>query len=83
MIIFCREVVHLGDLDLNPNVSDDADPINIPIARVITHERYNAREYTTDIALLKLSQTVRFNGKFYSYINFLYYPPLPQDPVQF
>lgn len=58
--------MHLGDLDLNPDVPDDATPINIRIARVITHERYNAREYTTDIALLKLDQTVRFSGKFHS-----------------
>ncbi|VVC37364.1 Hypothetical protein CINCED_3A022459 [Cinara cedri] len=55
------ETVHLGDLDLNPNVADDAVPINVPIARILTHEQYNAREYTTDIALLKLNQSVRFN----------------------
>uniref|UniRef100_A0A2S2Q5Y0 CLIP domain-containing serine protease n=1 Tax=Sipha flava TaxID=143950 RepID=A0A2S2Q5Y0_9HEMI len=54
-------VVHLGDLDLNPDVQDSASPIDVPISRIITHERYNAREYTNDIALLKLESTVRFN----------------------
>lgn len=55
----------MGDLDLNPSVKDDASPLDVPVSRVITHERYNAQEYTNDIALLKLENPVRFQGKFF------------------
>ncbi|CAH1710302.1 venom protease [Aphis gossypii] len=54
-------VAHLGDLNLDPTVDDGSRPIDIPITRVITHEKYNAQEFTNDIALLKLENNVRFN----------------------
>lgn len=56
--------MHLGDLNLDNNVRDGASPVDVPVARVITHERYNAQAYTNDIALLKLENTVNFNSKF-------------------
>lgn len=62
-LLFFRAVAHLGDLNLDPTVDDGSRPIDIPITRVITHERYNAQEYTNDIALLKLENNVRFNRK--------------------
>lgn len=59
-----REIVRLGDLDLDPNVNDGAEPINIPIEHVIKHEHYNRNEITNDIALLKLTNIVSFSSKF-------------------
>lgn len=61
--IFFRVSVRLGELDLNPNVTDGATPIDIPIQHVIPHELYNAQEHSNDIALLKLEKTVTFNSK--------------------
>jgi len=46
-------------------VDDGSRPIDIPITRVMTHEKYNAQEYTNDIALLKLENNVRFNRKYF------------------
>ncbi|XP_050544569.1 venom protease-like [Daktulosphaira vitifoliae] len=54
-------IAHLGDLDLNPNVRDGAGPVDVPVERVMTHENYNAQDYTNDIALLKLDRSVGFN----------------------
>lgn len=54
-------VAHLGDLNLDNNVNDGAAPIDVPVARVLIHERYNAQEYTNDIAVLKLENKVNFN----------------------
>lgn len=71
MFIF-RAVARLGDLNLDPNVNDGADPIDIQIARIMTHERYNAREYTNDIALLKLENNARFNRKFFNFYMTIY-----------
>ncbi|KAL4112928.1 hypothetical protein QTP88_016643 [Uroleucon formosanum] len=54
-------VVRLGDLNLNPNVVDGADPIDVAILRVIIHNQYNTRELKNDIALLELGNSVGFN----------------------
>ncbi|XP_050433643.1 venom protease-like isoform X2 [Adelges cooleyi] len=54
-------IAHLGDLDLDSKVRDGAAPVDVPIERVMTHESYNAQDYTNDIALLKLETVVRFN----------------------
>ncbi|CAI6351380.1 unnamed protein product [Macrosiphum euphorbiae] len=54
-------VVRLGDLNLDPNVVDGAEPIDVAISRVIIHTRYNSRTNTNDIALLKLGNSVGFN----------------------
>lgn len=56
--------MRLGDLDLDNKVKDGASPIEVPVTRVITHERYNTKQFVNDIALLKLKNTVNFNGKF-------------------
>lgn len=66
---FFRVVARLGDLNLDPNVNDGAEPIDIPIARILTHKEYNAREYTNDIALLKLENNARFGRKLF--VNFI------------
>lgn len=64
LLFFFRTVARLGDLNLDPNVNDGANPIDIQIERIMTHERYNAQEYTNDIALLKLGNNARFDRKF-------------------
>jgi len=56
---------------LDNNVRDGASPIDVPIARIIAHERYNAQEYTNDIALLKLENSVTFNSKFFLFCRFI------------
>lgn len=56
-------MVRLGDLDLNPNVNDGAEPIEILIDSIIIHERYlHGRKIINNIALLKLKDSVTFNG---------------------
>ncbi|XP_050544578.1 venom protease-like isoform X2 [Daktulosphaira vitifoliae] len=51
----------LGDLDLNPEVDDGAEPIDIPIQKIITHQSYSKITHANDIALLKLDRPVLFN----------------------
>ncbi|XP_060870725.1 venom protease-like isoform X2 [Metopolophium dirhodum] len=55
------QVVRLGDLNLNPNIKDEANPIDVPISLVIRHNQYNAEDLTSDIALLKLAYSVSFD----------------------
>lgn len=57
--------MRLGDLNLNPLVEDGANPIDVPISRIIRHERYNPSNVVNDIALLKLEKRVTFNGKYF------------------
>jgi len=52
--------VRLGELDLNPEVKDGANPVDIPIERYIVHESYKKTSYVNDIALLKLNRSVTF-----------------------
>lgn len=60
-----RDIARLGDLDLNSNVPDGANPIDIPVSRIIVHENYISRTMMNDIALLKLENNVRFNSKLF------------------
>lgn len=60
--------MRLGDLNLDPNVVDGADPIDVAIVRVIIHNQYNTRELKNDIALLKLGNSVGFNRKNFFYL---------------
>ncbi|XP_060849912.1 venom protease-like [Rhopalosiphum padi] len=53
--------VRLGELDLNPNVQDNARPLDVPVERIIVHERYDRTRLINDIALLKLKYSVTFN----------------------
>uniref|UniRef100_A0A224XE75 CLIP domain-containing serine protease n=1 Tax=Panstrongylus lignarius TaxID=156445 RepID=A0A224XE75_9HEMI len=46
--------VRLGELDLDNNVSDGADPIDVDIERTIVNPSYNPSKYTDDIAILRL-----------------------------
>ncbi|XP_050544551.1 GATA zinc finger domain-containing protein 14-like isoform X2 [Daktulosphaira vitifoliae] len=55
-------VARLGDLDLNPDVNDRANPIDAPVDKVITHKKYNSQDYTNDIALIKLQRSISFNS---------------------
>ncbi|XP_050544588.1 venom protease-like isoform X3 [Daktulosphaira vitifoliae] len=54
-------VARLGELDLDPNTDDKAEPIDIPIQKIITHQSYNSKTHANDIALLKLDHSVQFN----------------------
>lgn len=58
-------MARLGDLDLDSNVNDGATPLDVPIDDIIIHEMYNPRENTNDIAILKLKNSVSYNGKFF------------------
>jgi len=56
--------VRLGELDLNPVVDDGASPLDVPVDRIVIHAKYHPQELTSDIALLKLKNSVAFNGEF-------------------
>jgi len=56
--------VRLGELDLDPMIEDGAMPIDVPVDRIIIHAKYHPQELTSDIALLKLKNSVAFNGEF-------------------
>lgn len=58
-----RSVVRLGELDLNPIVNDGANPLDVPIEKILPHEEYNEAQLVNDIAVLKLKDTVTFNSK--------------------
>jgi len=54
-------VVRLGDLDLDPNVYDEATPLDVPIEGITKHERYyQDKKHVNDIAILKLKNSVTF-----------------------
>jgi len=55
--------VRLGELDLNPTVNDGANPLDVPIEKILPHEEYDQAQLVNDIAVLKLKQTVTFNSK--------------------
>jgi len=59
----------LGDLDLDPVVEDNARPLDVPVERIIIHEKYNEYKMINDIALLKLKNSVTFNGEFLYNLN--------------
>lgn len=50
--------VRLGELDLDNNVNDGANPIDVNIDRVIVNPSYNPSKYTDDIAILRLQNEV-------------------------
>ncbi|KAE9537839.1 hypothetical protein AGLY_005811 [Aphis glycines] len=53
--------VRLGELDLDPEVMDNAMPLDVPVERIIIHEQYNGNKIANDIALVKLKNSVTFN----------------------
>ena len=55
-------LVRLGEHNLNRN-DDGANPIDIPIDRIIPHPEYSAISHENDIAVIRLSQDVPFTGK--------------------
>lgn len=56
-------VVRLGDLDLDDNQFDGANPVDIPIESIILHPEYNPKIFTNDVAILKLQREVHFTSK--------------------
>jgi len=73
----CRAVARLGDLDLDPEVDDGATPLDVPIDRVITHERYlYGEKHINDIALVVLRDDVTFTSKRFGRVFFAVRPPL-------
>lgn len=58
-------MVRLGDLDLNPNISDGATPIDVPVDEVTVHNEYSTSPaIVNDIALIRLRNPVQFSSKF-------------------
>jgi len=43
---------------------DNAMPLDVPVERIIIHEQYNGNKIANDIALVKLKNSVTFNGEF-------------------
>lgn len=39
-------------------------PLDVPVERIIIHEQYNENKIANDIALVKLKNSVTFNGEF-------------------
>ncbi|XP_054259712.1 venom protease-like isoform X2 [Macrosteles quadrilineatus] len=54
--------VRLGDLDLDPNVVDGANPMDFDVEKVTWHEGYSNARKENDIALIKLKNKVKFTG---------------------
>ncbi|KAL1117168.1 hypothetical protein AAG570_004495 [Ranatra chinensis] len=54
-------LVRLGEHNLDDRVADGANPVDIPIERVISHPRYDALSKFHDIALIRLSRPVTFS----------------------
>jgi len=59
-----RTTARLGDLNLDPKIDDGATPLDVPIQRIILHKDYSSRNFTNDIALLVLKDSINFTGKF-------------------
>lgn len=66
MLFIFRTVVRLGILDFNPIVKGGTSSLDILIDSIIIHEGYSQdSKRINDIALLKLKDTVTFNGNFF------------------
>lgn len=81
-IVAGLNLVRLGDLNLN-KTTDDAQPENYRIEKVILHPEYNRSIAETfrynDIALIKLNSTVKFNP----YIRPACLTNIPEIPSKF
>nr|AAV91455.1 serine protease 7 [Lonomia obliqua] len=55
-------IVRLGDQNIDPSVGDGANPIDVPIRRIISHPEYYSPIKYNDIALLELVTRVKFNS---------------------
>uniref|UniRef100_A0A0K8TDJ8 CLIP domain-containing serine protease n=1 Tax=Lygus hesperus TaxID=30085 RepID=A0A0K8TDJ8_LYGHE len=57
--------VRLGDLNLDPNIDDGADPVDIPVSNSIVHPGYKPESFSKhphhDIAVIRLGTSVTFN----------------------
>ncbi|CAF4942755.1 unnamed protein product [Pieris macdunnoughi] len=55
-------IVRLGDQNLDPNVEDNATPVDVPIKNIIPHPQYNSPIKYNDIALMELHTDVDFEA---------------------
>lgn len=58
-------VVRFGDLNLNDDVYDKANPQTIPIDKTIMHPDYSEHLTSNDIAIIRLKWNVEFTGKYF------------------
>lgn len=56
-------LVRVGDLVLDDNVYDKANPQTVPIDKATLHPDYNPNSYTNDIGIIRLKWDVEFSGK--------------------
>lgn len=56
------KIVRVGELNIDANVKDDADPEDVPIAEIFVHPSYDSSDHTNDIALLRLNKSVTYSG---------------------
>lgn len=59
-----RTKVRLGELDLDENVQDGAQPQDFAVDRIIVHEQFDSFRRTNDIAIIKITTIVTFTGRF-------------------
>ncbi|KAG6439401.1 hypothetical protein O3G_MSEX000740, partial [Manduca sexta] len=55
-------VVRLGDQNIDPSVDDGADPIDVPIRKILKHPEYRPPKVYNDIALMELATNVEFKA---------------------
>lgn len=53
-------VARLGELNLDPDVNDGADPLDIPVVRAIKHPQY--KSFQNDIAIVVLQRPVTYTN---------------------
>ncbi|XP_060849917.1 venom protease-like isoform X2 [Rhopalosiphum padi] len=53
-------VARLGDLNLDSTIDDWVTPLDVPIERVIQHEKYNKTAFSYDIGLVILKNDITF-----------------------
>lgn len=58
-----RTTVRLGELDLDDNVEDGAQPQDIAVGSIIVHEQFNRFTQPNNIAIIKMKTKVTFTGK--------------------
>lgn len=63
MLCLFRTVVRLGELDLDEDVQDGAQPQDFAVGNITVHEDYKMWKKTNDIAIIKIITKVTFTGK--------------------
>lgn len=63
MIMYiCRAYARVGDLDLDDQVNDGANPRDVLVDKFILHPQYGTDIKKNDIALIHLKEPVQFSG---------------------